>query len=494
MFLTDGAGAPGDATHDAAGGEITFADGAAYSRRRREESEHAARLLGVTECLHVDLPDSALASPVHVARASEAIAVRIRATAPDLLLAPSPLEISADHRAACAAVHDAMHALRAGHEDVIRGLDILLYEVNHASHPDLLVDVSPQIPTVTAAMHCYASQQARHDYLAAAIGLRRFRTLTLGPDVTHAEAYRRLSGWDLATRSFAQLVALVDGHTRERTLSPVEAGPLVSVVVRTRDRPRFLADALASLAASTYRHVEVVLVNDGGAPSTVPGDYPFPLIRVDHTEPRGRAAAAQAGVDAARGTLIAFLDDDDIVAPEHLATLVDAMRAAHSRVVYSIAAVAVYALDGDAGWTCVRRDTPYARDFDVDRLLVDNYIPLNTLLIERALLAEAGPFDVSFDIFEDWEMLIRLAALATFHYVPRVTCEYRMFRDANGQALGEEGWRRPDFITAKARVLERHAARLTPAVLARAIVGLRADATGAELRKREAVARVEADS
>ncbi len=51
-----------------------------------------------------------------------------------------------------------------------------------------------------------------------------------------------------------------------------------------------------------------------------------------------------------------------------------------------------------------------------------------------------------------------------------------------------------DFITAKARVLERHAARLTPPVLARAIVGLRADATAADLRKREAVERVEADS
>lgn len=512
IFLSDGSGAPGDAS-DPAAGEFAFPSAADYARCRRAESAHAARVLGIAERIDLGLPDGGLTLPSHLATAGGAIADRIRTSRPDLLLAPSPLEISSDHRAACEAVHEAMQRLRPTHQDLIRGLDILLYEVNHASHPDLLVDVSQQVATLTTAMQCYASQQARHDYLAAALGLRRFRTLTLAPGVTHAEGYRRLSGWDLATRSYAQLVALVGGvgdaaNAAAAATAPAVAtalaGPLVSVIVRTRDRPRFLAEALASVAAGTYRHVEVVLVNDGGAPPGMADaeTYPFPIVRVDHEQPRGRAAAAQAGVDAAQGALITFLDDDDIVAPEHLATLVGAMQATQARVVYSIAAVAVYVLEGEAGWTCVSRDTPYARDFDADRLLVDNYIPLNTLLIDKSLLAAAGPFDRTLDIFEDWDLLIRLSALTPFHHVPRVTCEYRIFRggqsqgqgQAQGQALGEDGWRRPDFIDTKARILARHAQRLTPEALARAVVGLRADAAAAEQQRRQAVDLAEAES
>ena len=40
--------------------------------------------------------------------------------------------------------------------------------------------------------------------------------------------------------------------------------PLVSVIVRTKDRPELLRDALKSIASQTYRPIEIVLVNDGG--------------------------------------------------------------------------------------------------------------------------------------------------------------------------------------------------------------------------------------
>lgn len=40
--------------------------------------------------------------------------------------------------------------------------------------------------------------------------------------------------------------------------------PLVSIIVRTKDRPKLLKRALQSIAAQTYRPIEVALVNDGG--------------------------------------------------------------------------------------------------------------------------------------------------------------------------------------------------------------------------------------
>ena len=93
---------------------------------------------------------------------------------PELVLAPSPLEISRDHRAAFAALHRLLAPVRDGHpeQEPFRGLRILLYEVNHPGYPDLLVDVGPERERLERAMAAYASQEERHPYWNAALGLR----------------------------------------------------------------------------------------------------------------------------------------------------------------------------------------------------------------------------------------------------------------------------------------------------------------------------------
>jgi hypothetical protein len=320
-------------------------------------------------------------------------------------------------------------------------------------------------------MAVYASQEERHPYLNAALGLRRFRTLSLGSDVQLAEGYRRLRVEDFATRSPAQLIRHLGGHPEA---SEVREGPKISVIVRTRNRPDLLAEALASLAEGHYRHAEVVLVNDGGEPPSLPGDYPLPVVRIDLEQNRGRAGAAEAGIAAATGDFVAFLDDDDLAAPEHLATLAGMVQAPGVRVAYTDAAVAAYELDADR-WVCRDRRLPYSRDFDPDVLLVDNYIPFNTLLIDRRLFAEVGPFDPSLPFFEDWDYLIRLAARTPFHHARKVTCEYRHFRGGGHHIFGERPRERGDFLAVKSRVLAKHADRLSPEVLARAVDTLRAD-------------------
>lgn len=460
LFLTDSGG----------GGEAV-ADRDAYRQRRREESAKVCEILGLAGCDHLDLPDGALEH--YLDAAAEGIRRAILTQRPELLVVPSPLEVSRDHRAAFAAFHRLLHPLRDGHPDqeALRGARILLYEVNHPAYPDLLVDVSPERETLERAMAAYASQEERHPYWNAGLGLRRFRTLSLPPGVEMAEGYRRLRVEDLTTRSLAQLVRHLGGWPE---INEVREGPRVSVIVRTRDRPRLLAEALESLAAGAYRRAEVVLVNDGGAPPAVPDGFPLPVVRVDLAESRGRAGAAEAGIAAATGDYVAFLDDDDLAAPEHLATLAGLVAAAGVRVAYTDAAVVLYELKGE-GWVCRERRLPYSRDFDRDVLLVDNYIPFNTLLIERALFAEAGPFDPALPFFEDWDFLIRLSAITPFHHLAQVTCEYRHFRGGAHHVFGERPRERADFLEVKARVLARHAESLTPERLARAVDTLRAE-------------------
>jgi LmbE family N-acetylglucosaminyl deacetylase len=459
---------------DGSGGVEEVGDRAGYARRRREESTAALAALGVAAAEHLGLPDGQLTHRLDEIAA--ALRHWLAELGPDLVLVPSPLEATADHQAAFAALFGLLSPLRPGDplHAALADTQVLLYEVNHPGNPDLLVDVTAELPLLEQAMAAYASQQERHDYLGAALGLRRFRALSLPPTITAAEAYTRLSMADLATRSLSRLVRDLGGVPE---LLAVGEGPLVSVVLRTCERPELLAEALASLAASTYRRVEVVLVVDGGGAAPVPAGFPFPVRRVDLVPRRGRAGAANAGVQAAGGALLGFLDDDDLLEPEHLATLVGVLGAAGVRAAYSDAAVAVYELAG-GGWQQVERRLPYSRDFDPDLLLLDNYIPLHTLLAERELWLAAGPFDPALPFFEDWDLLIRLAALAPLHHLPQVTCEYRHFR-GGAHVLGERPRERPDFLALKQEVLRRHRDRLTPEALARAIDRLRGEAVEA---------------
>jgi LmbE family N-acetylglucosaminyl deacetylase len=461
LYLTDGGG-----------GAEAVADRDAYRARRREESERAGEILGLAGSDRLDLPDGALDH--YLDAAVEGIRRAILTQRPELLLVPSPLEISRDHRAAFAALHRLLAPLRDGHPDQepLRSLRVLLYEVNHPGYPDLLVDVGRQLELLERAMAAYASQEERHPYWNAALGLRRFRTLTLPAGVELAEGYRRLRVEDFTTRSPAQLVRHLGGLPE---IQEVREGPRISVIVRTRDRPRLLAEALESLAAGEYRRAEVVLVNDGGELPAVPTGFPLPVVRVDFTKNRGRAAAAEAGVAASTGEFVTFLDDDDLAAPEHLATLAGLVSGTGVRVAYTDATVALYELDPEGGWVCRERRLPYSRDFDPDVLLVDNYIPFNTLLIERSLFTAAGPFDPSLPFFEDWDFLIRLSALTPFHHLARSTCEYRHFRGGGHHVFGERPRERADFLEVKARVLAKHQGRLRPEVLARAVDTLRAE-------------------
>ncbi|MDE1943830.1 MAG: glycosyltransferase family 2 protein, partial [Betaproteobacteria bacterium] len=102
--------------------------------------------------------------------------------------------------------------------------------------------------------------------------------------------------------------------------------PLVSVVVRSMDRPT-LARALASVGNQTYSQVEVVVVNArGAAHSPLPPAGALPVRLVDPGVPLPRSRAANVGLQAARGDLLVLLDDDDWFDPPHLERLVAALR------------------------------------------------------------------------------------------------------------------------------------------------------------------------
>jgi LmbE family N-acetylglucosaminyl deacetylase len=450
--------------------------------QREAESRAALALLGDATIEFLRFPDRNLETAGELETRLAAI---LREWKPDLIAVPSPLEIHPDHIALSRAFCD----LIARDPSLFAALAVArvaFYEVSAPLRPNALIDITSAADAKYAAIEAHASQAAIRDYTSYARGLNSWRAMTLPTHVKFAEGYWTTSLPSLRTMPFSALREAMGPQRIDVVHDPLP----VSVVVRTKDRPALLAEAIASIRANGYP-VEIVVVNDGGARPEIEN-----VTLVQHVTSRGRSEAANAGVRAAKSEFVAFLDDDDLYYPEHLSALSNAARASNAGAWYSDAVSAF--IDGD------RRETLriYSRDFDRELLLVDNYIPLPTLLFRRADILDAGGFDPAFDLFEDWDFLIRLAQRGDFVRVPRITCEIRHIKGA-GSIVSANPEGSVGFREAKLQVWRKHAALMGEDLFANVferekrrtvtIEGELVEARGARSRGDLEVARLERD-
>jgi len=203
--------------------------------------------------------------------------------------------------------------------------------------------------------------------------------------------------------------------------------PLVSVLVPTYNRRRFLREALASLEAQTYRRFEAVVVNDGGVSvrDIVEGLRDERFVLVERAENRGKAASLNEALRLARGAYVAYLDDDDRFYPHHLARLVAALEArpdcgAAYTDLYKVHCR--YAPDGSR--QVLGKVVTVSRDFDRFFLCYFNHTLHVSLMHRRDLLERTGPYDESLGVLVDWDMTRRLAFYTDFVHMPEVTGEF----------------------------------------------------------------------
>lgn len=410
LVLTDGALA-----------ERPNGGGPDYIALREQEARSALAILGIEEVEFWRLADRALtADAATVAR----LVAALEAYRPTLLYVPSPLEPHPDHVAASQLVWAALRQT-----DIPVGL--CLYEVGLPIRPNSLVDITPVLSQKERALACYASQLKLNDYQSKILGLNRYRSYTLSSDVTHAEAFWRLAPDEVRAAS-PELIRWQ--MAREEEAARVPDLPLVSVIVRTFNRPRFLRECLQSILAQTYRNIETVVVNDGGldVEPTLSEFKPFMRITsIVHKQPAGRPKALNAGLRQAKGRFIAYLDDDDVYYPNHIETLVNFLRAGTYQAAYTDICWAYQRLDPVSGvYETYETRQEFSVDFDPDWLLFENYIPINAVMHAGQLIEDAGPFDEEFELLEDWELWLRMSQKCPFHHLRICTAEYRIRDDA----------------------------------------------------------------
>jgi len=206
--------------------------------------------------------------------------------------------------------------------------------------------------------------------------------------------------------------------------------PLVSIIVRTKDRPELLNNALKSIVQQNYRPIEIVLVNDGGCDlhfeeiEHMLSDIILYYVRLKKNS--GRAHAGNVGIENTKGAFIGFLDDDDEFYPEHLETLVTSLHGAHYNIAYTAVEFTEKSLHDDGAPAQTGRKVLFSRDFSYKDLIINNYIPLMSLLFKADLVKDLK-FDESFDLYEDWDLLIRAGETTDFHFIDKVTAVYNQW-------------------------------------------------------------------
>lgn len=249
------------------------------------------------------------------------------------------------------------------------------------------------------------------------------------------------------------------GHAAPVTASTAPA--TVSVVIPTYNRAHCIADTVRSVLSQTVRPHEVIVVDDGSTDDTAGALRPFGAnVRYLPKTNGGVSSARNAGMRAATGDVIAFLDADDVWLPQKLEIQ-----------------LAFHAARPDAGWSVTNHVTTdlasrplpgsqgFARDFPVFRagggdadahfagaleplslhaggathrgyagdayrlLFHGNFVFPSGAMVQRAVLERAGDFDETMRVAEDTEYFHRVA-----HQAPVVIVMTPLFHWRRGQA------------------------------------------------------------
>ena len=198
-------------------------------------------------------------------------------------------------------------------------------------------------------------------------------------------------------------------------------------MVPTHNRRELLASTLRTIVRQRDAAIEVIVVDDGSRDPDVAAQVTADLaddrvMLVRNSAPTGVSAARNRGIATARGSWVAFCDDDDLWAPDKLALQLAAARTTGRDWVYT-GAVKI-----DLQQRVIGGLPPPAPEVALARLPHVNPVPggCSGVLASAAALRRVGGFDSGLVNLADWDMWVRLAVTGPPAYVPRPLVAYRM--------------------------------------------------------------------
>jgi glycosyltransferase involved in cell wall biosynthesis len=253
----------------------------------------------------------------------------------------------------------------------------------------------------------------------------------------------------------------------------------LSVIIPAYNRCSVIGAAVQSvlqqqLPAPDWTY-EIIIVDDGSSDDLEQALAPFGdhvrLLR--HAKNAGAAAARNTGIEAASGEYVALLDSDDIWLP--------------GKVIQQVAAMLQYGWGASCtAFTLVEPDgrEVVAPDLATHAISLSELVwgctvsPGSTLMCRRSLFARVGPFDTALKRLEDWDWLLRLARFEPLGFLAQPL--------ARISPSGSPGT--GTIFPAVAKLWEKHAASLAPALKRKFAAGLDVERAAAHYRDGERLA------
>jgi GT2 family glycosyltransferase len=209
----------------------------------------------------------------------------------------------------------------------------------------------------------------------------------------------------------------------------MSAEPTVSVLIPCHNAAPYVVAALDSVLGQTWRRLEVIVIDDGstdGSAAILAG-YARRGVRVIHQQNTGASAARNRALEASTGEFILFLDADDLVNSEHIASL-------HAAIADAPRCIAMsqwdrFTVSPDEACFPHRPtylDVPGAAWLAQDWAEAACMTQCGMFLMPRAVLADVGGWDERLTLIDDFEFYARvIAASAGIRYAPGARLYYR---------------------------------------------------------------------
>lgn len=185
------------------------------------------------------------------------------------------------------------------------------------------------------------------------------------------------------------------------------ATPHVSIVMPAYNASAFLGEAVASIASQSFKHWELIIVDDGSDDDTLEIAKNWAVndsrVRVLTQANAGASAARNAGLKTARAKWVAFVDSDDWIHKNYLKKLMRPLRRAHLDAVFCIA------VDVASDGTFAKRWIPAPHDNLFPIFATDCPIAVHSGVFRRSIIEDIGGWDTDLSTCEDWDLWMRFA-------------------------------------------------------------------------------------
>lgn len=188
------------------------------------------------------------------------------------------------------------------------------------------------------------------------------------------------------------------------------AAPLVSIIIPCYNAGPWIAEALDSALAQTHRPLEIIVIDDGSTDDSLAviaryaAQHPD-LIRYETGPNRGGNAARNRGFALSRGEYVLFLDADDLLSPETIAALYEAIRTKPDHL--AVCDWDKFQFDQGTRRVIVQGQR-WPQDLDPIRIYCSKYVfPLHSVLWPRAIVQRNHGWDESLKHYQDADMIMR---------------------------------------------------------------------------------------